>query len=129
MLSPASTCRVFLLRAREWLERSENERSSTVAKNPEHVERLSFVQNSSGAILSPFDSSIGTGSASRRAVRISVGIEDVEDLIADLEQVLAAAQPSKRSSRLSSPETARPARKRNSRPGKPLSRKSAGVHG
>jgi cystathionine beta-lyase/cystathionine gamma-synthase len=27
-----------------------------VAKNPEHVEWLSFVQNSSGAILSPFDS-------------------------------------------------------------------------
>jgi cystathionine gamma-lyase/cystathionine beta-lyase/cystathionine gamma-lyase/homocysteine desulfhydrase len=27
-----------------------------VAKTPEHVEWLSFVQNSSGAILSPFDS-------------------------------------------------------------------------
>jgi cystathionine gamma-synthase len=27
-----------------------------IAKNPEHVEWLAFVQNGSGAILSPFDS-------------------------------------------------------------------------
>jgi cystathionine beta-lyase/cystathionine gamma-synthase len=57
-----------------------------VAKNPEHVEWLAFVQNSSGAILSPFDSWLVLRGVKTLAVRM----ERHEENAREVARVLAA---------------------------------------
>lgn len=59
-----------------------------VTNDEEIAEQLAFIQNSIGAVLGPDDSWLLMRGIKDELIRLSVGIEDEEDLVADLKQAL-----------------------------------------